>query len=227
MKVSEFFSTTIGQKFIVAITGFFMIFFLLAHLAGNLEIFFGPNAVNQYAAFLRTIPKTLWTFRILLIVSVIAHIWVTVSLTNKNRKARQNGYALKKSRKANFFSRTMMVSGLTILVFIAYHLAHYTIGLFNPEFMQLTDEKGRHHVYNMMVMGFSHPMVSGLYILAQILLAFHLTHGVSSAARTLGFTNGVVYERLRISGMIFAAVIAMLYISIPFAVLLNFIPLDY
>lgn len=227
MKLVQFFSTTIGKKFLVALTGLFMVVFLLVHLAGNLEIFSGPEAVNQYSAFLHSMPKFIWAFRIALIVAVVAHIWLTVSLTNHNRQARKDAYLVKKSRKASFSSRTMMVSGLTVLVFVCYHLAHYTVGLTNPELMQLVDSHGRHHVYNMMVMGFSHPLVAGFYMLAQILLAYHLSHGVSSAARTLGVTDHLLYRKIRAVGVMFAVVVAVLYISIPGSVLLGLVPLDY
>ena len=227
MTLLRFFSSTIGKKFLVAITGLFMVFFLLLHLAGNLEIFAGPEPINQYSEFLRSMPKLLWTFRIALLASVIIHIWATISLSNTNRHARPQKYHLKRSRKASLVSRTMMVSGITVLVFIAYHLAHYTLGITNPELMKLMDDQGRHHVYNMMVMGFSHPLVSSFYVAAQILLACHLSHGVSSAARTFGVIDRVIYGRIRILGITFATLIALLYISIPASVLMGLIPLDY
>lgn len=227
MKPLQFFSSTIGKKFLVAISGLFMIFYLILHLAGNLEIFSGPSAVNQYASFLRTIPKALWAFRIALIAAVVIHIWATMSLARLNNQARIDPYHLKKSRKANLSSRTMMVSGLTILAFVLYHLAHYTIFLVNPEFHNLVDAQGRHHVYNMMVLGFSHPLVSAFYVVAQILLACHLYHGVSSALRTLGLADHVLYEKMRILGMIFATLMAVLFITIPISVLFGFLPFDY
>ncbi|HXW53569.1 MAG TPA: succinate dehydrogenase cytochrome b subunit [Myxococcota bacterium] len=224
MRVLAIFSSTIGKKFLVALTGLFMVVFLLLHLAGNLEIFSGQDAVNQYAAFLRTMPKVLWAFRIALIVAVVLHIYLTISLTTRNQNARKERYHLKRSRKATLSSRTMMLSGLTILAFVCYHLSHYTLGITNPEFMALTDAHGRHDVYNMMVMGFRNPLISGFYILAQILLAFHLSHGVSSTARTLGVSSAVLYDNIRVLGFIFAFVIAVLYISIPLSVLLGIVP---
>lgn len=226
MKIMQLFSSTIGQKFLVAATGLFMVFFLLAHLAGNLEIFSGPNAVNQYAAFLQTIPKTIWTFRLVLLSAVVIHIWATISLTTHSRRARIHPYTVKRSRKATMMSRTMLISGLTILAFILYHLAHYTLGITNPEFVKLVDSQGRHHVYNMMVLGFSNALVAGFYVVAQILLAFHLSHGVSSAARTLGVTKKSSYDRIRGIGVAFALLIAVLYISIPVSVYFGFIPFD-
>lgn len=227
MNILSFFKTVVGKKIIVAITGLFMIMFLIMHLLGNLQIFSGPDAINQYAALLKSMPKIVWSFRIALIMAVFAHISLTISLTNANKRARPEGYQVKQSRKASFMSRTMMISGLTVLAFIAYHLAHYTIGLVNPEYMQLTDAQGRHHVYNMMVMGFSNPVVSAFYIVAQLLLASHVSHGISSATRTLGLGDQRLYLLIQRIGVIFAGIIAVLYISIPVSVLIGCIHLDY
>lgn len=226
MRIQQYFCSTVGKKWLVALTGLFMIFFVVAHLLGNLGMFSGAEATNQYAAFLKSVPKLLWGFRIALLGAIALHIWLTIDLTQRNRRARPESYLNKKSRKASFNSRYMLVSGLTVLAFIAYHLAHYTLGFTNPEYATLHDHEGRHHVYNMVVMGFSNPLVSGFYILAQILLAFHISHGISSATRTLGLSDRVVYERVRGAGVIFSAVIALLFISIPVAVLLGYLPLD-
>lgn len=227
MNLVTFFTTTIGKKIVVAITGLFMILFIVTHLLGNLQIFMGPNAVNSYAAWLKTVPMLVWSFRIALIVSVIAHIAVTISLTKDNMRARPMPYQQKKSRKASVMSRTMLLSGLTVLAFVIYHLAHYTLGITHPEYLTLTDNQGRHHVYNMMVMGFSNPLIAGFYILAQVLLASHLSHGISSATRTLGVSNAHLYGALQKIGLIGAVIIALLYITIPLSVLCGFVGLDY
>jgi succinate dehydrogenase / fumarate reductase cytochrome b subunit len=222
----KFFHSSIGKKILVALTGLFMIIFLIAHLAGNLEIYAGPKALNHYSAFLRTMPKVLWGFRIALIVAVITHIYLTVSLTKHNMNARPFEYKKKAVRKATISSRTMMLSGLTVLAFVLYHLAHYTWGITDPELMDLVDNEGLHHTYNMLVMGFSSPLISGFYILAQVLLAFHLSHGFSSAARTLGVKDPMLYEKIRVAGIAFSAVVAVLYISIPCSVLFGIIGFD-
>ncbi len=219
------FGSTIAKKLVVALTGLFMVFFLIMHLLGNLEIYSGPDATNSYGALLRTFPKVLWGFRIALIVSVISHVWLTISLTRYNQKARPQAYALKKSRAARLNTRTMMVSGLTVLCFVLYHLAHYTLGITNPEFALLHDAYGRHHVYNMVVLGFSNPLIAGFYILAQALLAWHISHGISSAARTLGLADPCLYKIVRRFGVGLATIIALLFISIPLSVLLGFLPL--
>lgn len=226
MQLRKACNSTIGLKFLVALTGLFMILFVVVHLLGNLEIFSGPQATNEYGAMLRTFPKVLWGFRIALIVAVVIHVWVTITLTRRNKRARDVLYTMKHSRKATLSSRTMMLSGLTILVFVAYHLAHYTLGITNPEYDLLHDQEGRHHVYNMVVMGFSNPFIAGFYIMAQALLALHLSHGISSAARTLGLSCPRRFSLVKKCGQIFAVVIALLFMSIPCAVLLGALPLD-
>ena len=218
--------STIGLKFLVALSGLFMLLFLVVHLLGNLEIFSGPDATNQYGVMLRTFPKVLWAARILLIIAVVTHVWVTIVLTRRNAQAREQSYALKRSRKATLSSRTMMLSGLTILAFVIYHLAHYTLGITNPEYAALEDHEGRFHIYNMVVMGFSNIWVSGFYILAQALLACHLSHGISSAARTLGLSCAKRFKIVKQCGQIFAWSLALLFMSIPIAVLLGLLPLD-
>ncbi len=226
MQTENVFLSTIGKKWLVAITGLFMVFFLIGHLAGNLGMFSGPAATNEYAAFLKSVPKLLWAFRIALIVSIVMHIWLTIDLSRRNMAARPVLYHDKKSRKATLNSRYMLLSGVTVLLFIAYHLAHYTLGITNPEYFSLLDSAGHHHVYNMVVMGFMNPVVSGFYILAQILLSFHISHGISSAARTLGLSNRRLYRRVQIIGSLVSYLIALLFISIPLAVLLGYLPLD-
>ena len=227
MQKQNIFCSTIGKKWLVAITGLFMVFFVVVHLLGNLGIFSGPEATNKYAAFLKSIPMLLWGFRCALIVSVVVHVWLTIDLTRLNRRARPEFYADKKNRKANFSSRYMLWSGLTVLMFVCYHLAHYTLGVTNPEYFDLHDQEGRHHVYNMMVMGFSNPFISAFYIVAQGLLAMHLSHGISSAARTLGVGDRHLFRRIQTGGKILSAVIAILFISIPVAVLLGYLPLAH
>lgn len=226
MHTKLIFCSTIGKKWLVAITGLFMVFFVVGHLVGNLSMFSGPAAINQYAAFLKSISKFLWAFRISLIGAIITHVWLTIDLSRGNSAARPIAYLNKQSRKATWNSRYMLFSGLTVLIFIAYHLAHYTLGITNPEYAELIDNEGRHHVYNMVVMGFMNPLVAGFYILAQILLSLHISHGISSAARTLGLSNRHLYRRVQIFGRIFSYLIAVLFISIPLAVLFGYLPLD-
>jgi succinate dehydrogenase / fumarate reductase cytochrome b subunit len=198
-----------------------MLLFIVMHLLGNLEIYSGREATNQYGVFLRQFPKFLWSFRIALILAVILHVYFTISLNRRNQLARPVAYQEKHSRKASISSRTMILSGLTVLVFVCYHLAHYTLGITNPEFNTLVDPLGRHDVYNMVIMGFANPIIAGFYILANGLLAMHLSHGISSAARTLGLSDPKLFGYVHITGAALAWIMAMLFISIPLSVMLG------
>jgi len=224
---SSFFSSSIGSKFVMAITGFFLIFFILIHLLGNLEIFYGAEGVNAYGVLLRSFPKLLWSMRIALIVAFILHIWISIRLSIKNKKARPITYVQNNTIKATLASRTMLLSGLVVLSFLAFHLSHLTWGLVYPEHANLIDAKGRHDVYNMTVLGFQNIYVSLFYIVAQVFLCLHISHGFSSAAQTLGLTSDSKWAVfLRSFGVFLAIIISFLYISIPASVWFGFIQVE-
>src|SRR5205085_9055291 len=119
--------SSIGRKMIVAITGAILMLFVIGHLLGNLQIFLGPRWINDYAQHLRDLGPLLWLVRIVLLVSVLLHIYFTIWLAIDNRRARPDNYVERQHIKATFASRHMVVSGLIVLVFIIYHLAHFTI----------------------------------------------------------------------------------------------------
>lgn len=185
----RFFQSSLGKKYVVAVTGFLLFVFVVMHMLGNLQIFLGPNAINAYAAFLKSTPELLWPARIGLLVIVILHIGTTISLWRENRAARPVKYDRGKPPASSLAARTMIVSGLIIFAFIVFHLAHFTVGLVNPALLALRDPKGRHDVYQMMVDGFSHPFISTFYIVAMGLLCLHLGHGASSMFQSLGLKN--------------------------------------
>ncbi len=219
----RFFASSIGNKIIMALTGIIFIGFLMGHLLGNLQIFEGREAVNAYAALLKSMPKLLWTVRIGLILSLVLHVWTSIRLTLHNRAARPVAYAQNHPVSATLSSRTMMLSGLVVLAFVLYHLAHFTFTITHPEFADFHDSTGRHDVYGMMVLGFQSTYVSAFYVLAQILLCMHLSHGFSSAPQTLGMMNGTWAACVRRSGRALAVLIAAAYISIPLSVWLGIV----
>lgn len=225
--IKKIFCSTIAKKWLVALTGIYFILFLIGHLLGNLEIYSGPSSLNQYSILLRTFPKALWIIRISLIFALIIHVYFTISLTRVNNISRKDKYFLKRSRKASLSSRTMLLSGLTVLFFVLYHLAHFTLGFINPDLFKLIDHNGHHHVYNMVILGFSNPLVSLFYIFAQLLLAMHVSHGFSSAARTLGVSDEKHFFLIKTFGKFFAISVAILYISIPLSVLFGLLTPDF
>ena len=166
---------------IVAATGIVLILFVIGHLLGNLQIFLGPDWINGYAQHLRDLGPFLWVIRAFLFAAVVAHIYYTVRLAIENRRARPERYRRKETVKASFASRSMVMSGLILFVFIIYHLLHFTVRTTDPRFLTLPkDPLGHYDVYSMMILGFQNWFISGFYILGMFLLALHLSHGSSS-----------------------------------------------
>jgi succinate dehydrogenase / fumarate reductase cytochrome b subunit len=220
--LSAFTRSSIGKKYIVAITGVILVGFIVGHLLGNLQIFFGPDYINSYAEKLRSLGVLLWVVRLGLLVVVVLHIYFTIRLAIDNRRARPVPYAQKEHVKSTIASRSMWISGLLLLAFIIYHIAHFTVQVADPRFALLKmDPLNRHDVYSMMVYGFQNVFVSGFYIIAMYLLAMHLSHGASSFFQSLGLNNKTLTPRLAKGARIFAWLIFAGYVSMPVAVLLG------
>ncbi len=206
----------------MAITGLLLIFFVIGHMIGNLQIFLGPESINAYGAFLKSKPALLWGARLGLLATVAVHIWSAITLSAKNRAARPVTYKVNRSVAASYASRTMIWSGLIVLAFIIYHLLHFTVGAVNPELLALRDEAGRHDIYLMVIQGFSHPLVSGFYLLSMALLCSHLSHGTSSLFQSLGFRSGQQKIWANRLALLLAWGIFLGNSSIPLAILMGF-----
>jgi succinate dehydrogenase / fumarate reductase cytochrome b subunit len=221
---SSFYRSSVGKKMIVAVTGIVLIVFVIGHLLGNLQIFLGPDWVNSYAEHLRALGPLLWAIRIFLLVNLVLHIFYTISLAIENRRARPVRYKKKDHVKATFASRHMAMSGLIVLVFILYHLAHFTVRVTDPRFLLLkADPLNRYDVYSMMVYGFQNVYVSAFYVVGLFLLTLHLTHGTSSFFQSLGLNDEKLAPRFAATGRILAWLIFVGYTSIPVAVLLHLV----
>jgi succinate dehydrogenase / fumarate reductase cytochrome b subunit len=206
---------SISAKILMALSGLFLMSFLVIHLLGNLQIFAGPEVFNAYPETLRHYPILLWSARIMLITAFVLHIVTSIYLSLKNRAARPIAYAQNHSIKASLPSRTMLWGGLVILGFLLFHLAHLTWKWVFPEYDQLD-------LYSLTVLSFQNIFVTGFYLLAQIFLAMHLSHGFQSAAQTLSLTRWCA-KSFRCFGYIFAFVIVLGYISIPVSIWLGFV----
>jgi succinate dehydrogenase / fumarate reductase cytochrome b subunit len=209
---------------IVALTGIILILFVIGHLLGNLQIFLGPDWINGYSQHLRDLGPILWIIRISLLTTVIVHIYVTIRLAIDNRRARPEAYIDKEHVKATFASRHMVMSGLIVLAFIIYHIAHFTVRVTDRRFALLKADPLNHYdVYSMMVYGFQSIYVSSFYVLGLFLLALHLSHGSSSFFQSLGLNNKTLTPRLAFGGRVFAWLLFLGYTSIPIAVLFGLV----
>ena len=198
----------------MALSGLVLAGFVLGHMSGNLLMFKGADAINNYAAWLHANKGLLWGARIVLILSTIAHIWTGIQLTLENRASRAGGPAVDATRRASLSSRTMPYSGVVILAFAVFHLLHYTFRTVALGGVDFGD-----NVYKMVLAGFSQPAVAVFYIISMILLCLHLSHGISSVFQTLGLRNERWRSRLDGLALAYAWIIALGFISIPLAVL--------
>ena len=217
--------SSLGRKMIVALTGLGLVGFVLGHMAGNLQVFLGREALNAYAQGLKDLGALLWVARIGLLVMFVVHVALAIKLNAENRAARPQRYARVGYVQATPAVKSMVLTGLMVLLFVAYHLAHFTFGVVHPEHAGLPlDAAGRHDVYGMVVAGFGNPLVAGLYIAAMALLALHLRHGVQSVFQTLGL-RGKSYEQLiQRTSVGLAALVFVGNTSIPLTILLGLGP---
>ncbi len=195
----SFVSSSIGKKILVALTGAVLVIFVLGHMIGNLLVFVGPDAINEYGHMLQTSlhGAGVWIARAGIFGSIFLHVILTVQLTKANRAARAERYGFETTQVASKSSRTMILSGLTILAFFVFHIFHYTVakgnGFYddaNPKYWVALDGHPHvHNVYQMVIDGFSNPLVSIFYLIAMALLCSHLSHGVASLFQTLGLNT--------------------------------------
>ena len=179
--------STIGKKVVMAATGILMILWLTIHMAGNMIVFAGEEQFNHYAHFIQSgfgvEPALLWIMRLGMLGAIGAHIWSAIGLTARNRSARPVGYAVARvDRATSYAARFMMLGSLVLLGFIFFHLAHLTVGTFTPDF-------DKAEAYKNLVTGLSNPLTAGFYILANMALAAHLHHGMTSGLQTLGLNH--------------------------------------
>jgi succinate dehydrogenase / fumarate reductase cytochrome b subunit len=219
------YQTSIGKKVIMAVTGLVLFGYVLLHMYGNLHIFEGKQHLNDYAAWLREMgypllphEGALWIVRVILLVSVLGHMWAAWEVTRQDLAGRPQAYGQKKMIAASYAARTMRWGGIILALFIIYHLLHLTTGtLYTGGPYSKTD------VYANVVNGFRVWWVSLFYIVAQLALALHLYHGLWSMAQTLGWRTRVNNQLWRGFATVFAIVVAGGNISIPLAVLLGIV----
>lgn len=216
--VARVFTSSLGAKVVMAVTGLLFYGWLVLHLLGNLAVFAGPDTENKYAHFLKSTPELLWGQRVGLLVVVVLHIFSGLRLAALNRRARPQPYqSPRRWRAASFASRSMAVTGVLALAFIAFHLVHFTIA---PEQYAGLHEVPNTHVddvYAMVTSNLGQAKFALIYIVGLALIGLHLSHGVWSATQSLGLNGKKWTPFMKVLGLVLGVGLAALFILIPVA----------
>ena len=216
--VPRFYRNTIGKKAVMAVTGVILTGWIIGHVLGNVLIFRGPGAVNQYAALLKSNMALLWSLRVVMLATVVLHVLAAIQLVQQQRRARPLGYARQVPQESTFASRTIRWGGLALALFLIYHILHLTTGTVHPAFSH-TD------VYSNMVLGLRVPWVAAIYLIAVAALGLHLYHGMWSVFQSLGFASPLISPfRRRLSTGI-AIFVYIGFTAIPLAILFGILDL--
>lgn len=218
----KYLKSSVGAKHLMAITGLMLIGFVLAHMLGNLQMFMGQAAINSYAVKLKSLGGLLWIMRGGLVLVVLLHIFSAMRLVSMNRAARPVKYKKAHTEKSTYASRTMMMMGVIVVLFLVFHLMQLTLGGgggFLKENFNLLDQYGRHDVYNMTVLGFQNVGVSVAYLVAMVALCMHLSHGVTSMFQSLGINHPKYNGIIKMAGPGIATIVLIGNCSMPIAVL--------
>jgi succinate dehydrogenase / fumarate reductase cytochrome b subunit len=212
----RFLQSSIGKKLLMAVTGLILFGFVFVHMLGNLQAYGAPHKLDDYGALLRKAPALLWGARLVLLASVVAHAWTAWSLTRQGWAARGVDYRQRENYASDYASRTMRWGGVTLALFIVYHILHFTTGTLHPSFVHGA-------VHQNFVAGFKVVPVSAFYVLAMCALGLHLYHGVWSLTQTLGLDHPRYNPLRRVAAGAFAGLITVVNISFPVAVLAGII----
>ena len=206
--------TTIGKKVIMALSGLIIVGFVVGHFLGNLNLYRGQQALDDYAHFLHSLTPVLWGTRLALLFAFGAHIWSAFSLWSRNTKARGSRYKKNQDLATDYAARTMYWSGPILLLFVIYHLLHFTILPAHPG-----------EVYRNVVEGFQNPLIAGVYMVGNVALGFHIFHGIFSALQTLGANHPRFNKYRRDLAIAVSAAITIGNLSFPISVLAGFVTL--
>jgi succinate dehydrogenase / fumarate reductase cytochrome b subunit len=206
----KFTGSSIGKKIIMAVTGSFLIIFLIIHLIGNLTLFLGPEAFNSYVSTLDVVKPLIRVVELVLLATFILHIFNGLRLWIENKKANPQKYAINVgSDNSTVFSRTMFLTGSIVFIFLVLHLATFFY-FYDPEGFA-----NQHQYFEIVVSFLTIPWYSILYIVAVLLLGFHLNHGFQSAFQSFGWTHKKYTPIVEKLGTLYAIIMAVGFASMP------------
>ncbi len=216
-------TSSVFKKIVMAVSGIILVLFLIAHMIGNLHVYQGAASFNDYSHWLRVVgepalpPRTILTaIEVVLLVSVVAHMWAAIALWRQAKRARPEAYVTKKSVAQSYASRTMRWGGVIIALFVIYHILDLTFGTANPAGTDSTP-------YDRLIASFQNPIATTVYVVALILLGMHLRHGIWSATQTLGQSNKRRERTVNAFAVAFAVILIAGYLVVPASVVLGFV----
>lgn len=213
-----FWQSTIGKKIVMAVTGLIGVGFVVGHMLGNLQVFLGPAKFNGYAHFLRSLGELLWVVRAVLIAAVVLHVIAAVQLTRRRLDARPFGYRRGPQREVSTVaSRTIRWGGTFLLVFIVFHILHFTT-------LDIFRDYSRTDVHANVIRGFSVWWVVLLYVVAMVALGLHLYHGIWSSLRTIGASRASADPSRRPAVAALAFIVWLGFTVIPVAIFAGIYP---
>jgi len=214
-RLGAFWSSSVGKKAVMAVTGIIGVLFVIGHMVGNLQVFQGADRLNAYGHLLHgPLNELVWGARVVLLLALVLHVVAAYQLTMQNRAARPIEYAVRTSQVSTLASRTLRWGGVLLLAFIIYHLLDLTIGTVNPAFQE-------GDVYANLLGSMRRPLIAVFYIVAMAALGLHLYHGAWSSLRTLGVAQASASPLKRRAAVAIAIIIAVGFAVVPLAVLLG------
>lgn len=216
-RLRRFWDSTVGKKVVMAVTGIIGIGFVVGHMAGNLQMFKGTGAaqaMSDYAVLLRATGGLLWLVRLTLVAAVVLHVTAALQLAARNRAARPVGYGKREPQVSTLASRTMLLGGVVLVAFIAFHIADMTFGIGVPGFVHLDP-------YNNLRNGFTRWWAVVFYVVAMAALGLHLYHGAWASLRTLGARRPSPHPLRRTVAIAIAVVTAVGFAAVPIAASLD------
>lgn len=209
------FFSTIGRKIFVAITGLFLVGFLFIHLAGNVTLFFGPDAFNGYAYQLEKNKAILYTLEVILLIGFFSHIFQALYVTLRNRDSRPVSYKKRRTLgMSTLFSNNMALGGSLIFIFLVLHVNAFRFGETAMVYHPSADELVR-DIYTLVTTSFKDPLYSGFYILAMFFVGGHVSHGFQSAFRSLGLSDKRVYPFFKCLSYLIGVFIGLGFATMP------------
>ncbi|MEO8295232.1 MAG: succinate dehydrogenase cytochrome b subunit [Gemmatimonadota bacterium] len=218
-RLAAFYRSSVGKKIIMGVTGLILVGFVVSHVLGNLLIFQGPGKLDEYSAFLRSTGKLLWIARGGLLVAVILHIDAAFKLTVRSRSGRPLAYVRRQPQASTMAARSMRAGGVLLLVFIVFHLLHFTFGTVHPDRGHFNHEMVTHNLLT----GFPSIWFLLLYEVSMIALGMHLYHGTVAMMMSLGVSHPRYTPLWRKIAAALAVLVAAGFMTIPLAIFFHVI----